>query len=118
MSKMGVATFGVAVAALLGGTAASAQQIKHAWWETKGVQGATFQIPGDLTDAGTRLTPQLNGFGPGSPVFIGFEGSTQFDNAMLARNFIRLRRNRRLIDHGHGRRHPICRHDERLVQRL
>jgi hypothetical protein len=85
---MGVTALGAAVFALLGGTAASAQAIKHAWWETKGVQGPTFQIPGDITDAGTRLTPQLNGFGPGSPVFVGFEGSTQFDNAMLARNFI------------------------------
>jgi hypothetical protein len=85
---MGVTALGAAVVALLGGTAASAQQIKHAWWETKGVQGPTIQIPGDITDAGTRLSPQLNGFGPGSPVFIGFEGSTQYDNALLARNFI------------------------------
>jgi hypothetical protein len=87
MRKMGVAVLGATVVALLSGTAASAQQIKHAWWETKGVQGPTLQIPGDLTDLGTRLTPQLSSpLGP--QVFIGFEGSTQFDNALLARNFI------------------------------
>jgi hypothetical protein len=87
MSKIGVTALSAALVALLSGTAASAEAIKHAWWETKGVQGPTLQIPGDLTDAGTRLTPQLNS--PlGSQVFIGFEGSTQFDNAMLARNFI------------------------------
>jgi hypothetical protein len=87
MSNKGVAALGATIVALLCGTAASAQSIKHAWWETKGVQGPTLQIPGDLTDLGTRLTPQLNS--PlGSQVFIGFEGSTQFDNATLARNFI------------------------------
>lgn len=87
MSRMGIGVLSATVVALLSGTAASAQQIKHAWWETKGVQGPTLQIPGDITDAGTRLTPQLNGpLGP--QVFIGFEGSTQFDNALLARNFI------------------------------
>ena len=86
MSKMGVTALSAAAVALLCGTAASAQEIKHAWWATKGVQGPTIQIPGDLTDSGTRLSPQLNA--PGSAVFIGFEGSTQFDNATLARNFI------------------------------
>ena len=87
MSNKGVAALGATIVALLCGTAASAQSIKHAWWETKGVQGPTLQIPGDLTDLGTRLTPQLSS--PlGSQVFIGFEGSTQFDNALLARNFI------------------------------
>jgi hypothetical protein len=84
---MGIGVLSATVVALLCGTAASAQQIKHAWWETKGVQGPTLQIPGDITDAGTRLAPQLSGpLGP--QVFIGFEGSTQFDNALLARNFI------------------------------
>jgi hypothetical protein len=83
---MGVAAFGATIAALLSGSAASAQDIKHAWWAAKGTQGATIQIPGDLTDQGTRLTPEI--YAPGSPVFIGFEGSTQYDNALLARNFI------------------------------
>lgn len=85
MQKLKVAALAATALGLLGSTTASAQTIKHAWWETKGVQGPTIQIPGDITDQGTRLAPQINA---GAQVFVGFEGSTQYDNALLARNFI------------------------------
>lgn len=75
----------VTFAALLSGaSAASAQAIKHAWWETKGVLGSTPVIPGEL-GPGTYLAPVVNA---GATVFIGFEANTQYDNALLGRNFI------------------------------
>jgi hypothetical protein len=73
----------VTLAALFSSVSASAQ-IKHAWWETKGVQGSTPAIPNDI-GPGTYLSPQINA---GATVFIGFEGNTQYDNALLGRNFI------------------------------
>jgi hypothetical protein len=85
MHSLKVAALAATALGLLGSTAASAQTIKHNYWETKGVLGPTITLPGDITDQGTRLTPQVNA---GAQVFVGFEGSTQYDNALLARNFI------------------------------
>lgn len=63
---------------------ASAADIKHAWWAQKGVLGPTLQVPNDI-GPGTRLAPELTARGP---VLLGFEGNTQYDNALLGRNSI------------------------------
>ena len=64
---------------------ASAAEIKHAWWAEKGVLGPTLQNPNELLGTPSYLAPDLT---PRGPVLLGFEGNTQYDNALLGRNFI------------------------------
>ena len=69
-----------------GGTAASAQQIKHAWWEAKGAQGPTLQVPGDISnDSNGASAPVFSASG----AILGFEGISQYNLAEVGRpNFI------------------------------
>src|SRR4051812_37489570 len=85
MSKVRAAFFAASVFALATGSAASAQQIKHAWWETKGALGPTIQVAGDIsTDTNGKSAPVFNA----GSVVIGFEGVSQYDGAAFGRNFI------------------------------